>query len=113
MIVLQESTDVQTINFIPRQFTLGNSYNITIVNESTNTEVYNQDTTGISSTLYYNSYSDTFNLKEDVFYNIEIKNTDIIFRDKIFCTNQIDLPEYSINDGQYISNQTDNEFITL
>jgi len=113
MIVLQESASVQTIKFIPRQFTIGNSYNITIVNESTNVEVYNQDTTGISSELYYNLYSDIFNLKEDVFYNIEIKDAKVIFKDKIFCTNQTNLPEYSINNGEYVSNQTDNEFITF
>ena len=113
MIILKESSLLQTIKFIPREFTSGNSYNITIVNESTNSEVYNQDTTEISEGLYYNEYSDIFNLKQDVFYSIKIKDTDIVFKDKIFCTNQTNLPEYSINDGEYVSNETDNEFITF
>jgi hypothetical protein len=113
MIVLQESSSAQTIKFIPRQFTLGGTYNVKIINESTNTEVYNQDTTSIAEALYYNSYSGIFNLKHDVFYTIEITGASIVYRDKIFCTNETDLPQYSVNTGEYISNDTDNEFITF
>ena len=36
-----------------------------------------------------------------------------IFKDKIFCTNQTDLPQYTINSGEYITNASDNEFITV
>lgn len=113
MIVLQESSSAQTIKFIPREFTSGSTYNIKIVNESTNAEVYNQDTTGITETLYYNLYSDIFNLKQDVFYMLEIAGSSVVYKDKIFCTNQTNLPQYSINTGEYISNNTDNEFITF
>jgi len=114
MIVLQESASAQNIDFIPRTFTSGNTYNVTIVNETTNTEVHNVDTTSITENLYYNRYNATFNLKQDVTYNLTIKSgSDVIFKDKIYCTNQTDLPAYTVNQSEYIFNDTDNEFITL
>jgi len=114
MIVLQESASAQNIDFIPRTFTSGNTYNVTIVNETTNTEVHNVDTTSITENLYYNRYNATFNLKQDVTYNLTIKSgSDVIFKDKIYCTNQTDLPAYTVNESEYIFNDTDNEFITL
>ena len=114
MIVLQESASAQNIDFIPRSFTSGNTYNVTIVNETTNTEVHNVDTTSITQNLYYNRYNATFNLKQDVTYNLTIKSgSDVIFKDKIYCTNQTDLPAYTVNQSEYIFNDTDNEFITL
>ena len=54
MIVLQESASAQNLDFIPRSFTSGNTYNVTIVNEQTNTEIYNQDVDTITENLYYN-----------------------------------------------------------
>ena len=114
MIVLQESASAQNIDFIPRTFTSGNTYNVTIVNETTNTEVDNVNTTSITENLYYNRYNATFNLKQDVTYNLTIKSgSDVIFKDKIYCTNQTDLPAYTVNESEYIFNDTDNEFITL
>ena len=114
MIVLEESTVAQTINLIPRKFTSGNSYNVTIINESTNKEVYNVDTTAIAEQLYYNTYTAIFDLKQDVSYVLTIKEgTDVIHKDKVFCTNQADLTDYSVNSGAFISNDTDNEFITF
>jgi len=114
MIVLQESASAQNIDFIPRTFTSGNTYNVTIVNETTNTEVHNVDTTSITENLYYNRYNATFNLKQDVTYNLTIKSgSDVIFKDKIYCTNQTDLPAYTVNESEYIFNDTNNEFITL
>lgn len=114
MIVLQESVTAQNINFIPRSYTSGNTYNVSIINETTNAEVYNEDTTEITEILYYNQYNDIFTLKEDTTYNLIIKEgTDVIFKDKIFCTNQTNLPEYTVNENEYITNDTDNEFITL
>lgn len=73
MIVLEESASAQTINLIPRKFTSGTSYNVTIVNETTNTEVYNVDTTSIAEQLYYNTYSAIFPVKEDISYVLTIK----------------------------------------
>ena len=51
MIVLEESASEQTINLIPRKFTSGNTYNVTVINETTNTEVHNVDTTAIAEKI--------------------------------------------------------------
>lgn len=114
MIVLEESASAQTINLIPRKFVSGDSYNVTIINESTNKEVYNVDTTAITEHLYHNTYSAIFPVKQDITYTLTIKDgSEVIYKDKIFCTNQADLTDYSINSGAYIANDTDNEFITF
>ena len=114
MIVLQQSASAQNIDFIPRTYTSGNTYNVTIVNETTNTEVHNVDTTSITENLYYNRYNAVFTLSQDVTYNLTIKSgSDVIFKDKIYCTNQTNLPAYTVNQNEYIYNDTDNEFITL
>ena len=55
-----------------------------------------------------------FPVKEDITYTLTIKDgLEVIYKDKIFCTNQADLTDYTINSGAFISNDTDNEFITL
>ena len=113
MIVLEESASAQTINFIPRQFVSGDSYNVTIINETTNTEVYNQDTTEITEHLYHNQFSAVFPVKQDITYTITVTGSEVVYKDKIFCTNQADVTSYSVNEGAYIFNDTDNEFITL
>ena len=111
MTIIEESALAQTIKFIPRKFTLGNSYNISIVNESTNTEVYNQDTTEIAELLYYNTYTAVFPVKQDIYYMLTIKDgTEVIFKDKVFSTNQA-VANYTVNNNEYISNDTQNEFI--
>ena len=113
MIVLQQSASAQNIDFIPRTYTSGNTYNVTIVNETTNTEVHNVDTTSITENLYYNRYNAVFTLSQDVTYNLTIKSgSDVIFKDKIYCTNQTNLPAYTVNQNEFY-NDTDNEFITL
>ena len=115
MIVLLESNNAQNINFIPREYISGASYTINIVDETKNKNVYSQATTAISKNLYYNKYSAAFtNLKQGVYYMLTIlSGTIVIFKDKIYCTNQTNLPEYTINSGQYTPNNTTNEFITI
>ena len=85
--------------------------NLKILNESTNKQIYSQATTGITQELYYNRYSAVFPVKQDIFYILTIlSGTDVIFKDKIFCTNQV-VADYTVNNGEYVSNDTDNEFI--
>ena len=97
----------QTLRFIPR----GNTFNsVKITDEQTNVTT---EITGyvISDFGYYVQLRGVFNLKENHFYTIEIKNnSDIIFRDKIFCTDQ-STSSFSVNNAQYTSNTTTNEFI--
>lgn len=68
----------------------------------------NADSTGT-----YLSVTDTVSLKEGNFYSLEVKNgSDVIYKDKIFCTNQT-VSSYSVNNGQYTSNTSNNDFIIL
>ena len=113
MIVLQESASAQNLDFIPRSFTSGNTYNVTIVNEQTNTEVYNQDVDTITENLYYNRLNAIFDVKQDNFYMVTVKSgIDVIFKDKVFCTNQA-ITDFTVNDSQYTEQDTTNEFIFL
>lgn len=115
MIVLQETGSAQNIDFIPRQFTANASYTFNIVDETQNKNVYSQATTSVSQNLYYNRYNAVFTtLKQGVYYMLTIlSGTEVIFKDKIYCTNQTDLPQYTINSGEYVSNASTNEFITI
>tara|TARA_B110000285_G_scaffold203670_1_gene239958 strand:+ start:3096 stop:3443 length:348 start_codon:yes stop_codon:yes gene_type:complete len=115
MVILQESASAQTIKFIPRQWVSGGSYTVNIVDETQNKNVYTQVTTSISEDKYFNSYSDTFStLKQGIYYMMTIlSGTSVIFMDKIYCTNQNNLPQYTINQGEYTEHNTENEFITI
>ncbi len=113
MTILQESASAQNLDFIPRSFTSGNTYNVTIVNEQTNTEIYNQDVTSISENLYYNRLNAIFGVKQDNFYMVTVKSgTNVVFKDKIFCTNQT-IADYTINNSQYTEQSSTNEFIFI
>lgn len=113
MIVLQKSDSNQTFSFIPRSYTSGTTYTIVITNEVTNTEVYNDTATSFTAVDYYYQFTDTFTLVEDTTYTLEIKDgSSVIYRDKIFCTNQT-VSSYSVNNGEYTTHSQDNEFIVL
>ena len=113
MIILEESASSQTFSFIPRSYTSGVTYTIKITNETTNKEVYDSTATSFTEVDYYYEYSDVFTLKEDTYYTIEITaSNEVIFRDKIFCTNQT-ISTYSINNNAYTVNSDDNEFILI
>ena len=115
MIILKETNNNQNVDFIPRQFTQGASYTFNIVDETKNKNVYSQATTSVSQSLYYNRYTDSFTaLKQGIYYMLTVlSGTEVIFKDKIYCTNQTNLPQYTINSGEYVSNVTTNEFITI
>lgn len=113
MIVLQTSDSDQTFSFIPRSYVSGTTYTIKIKNESTNTEVFSDTATTFAEVGYYYQYTDTFSLVEDTMYTLEIKaGSELIFRDKIFCTNQ-SVSSYSVNNNEYTEQSQDNEFIFL
>jgi hypothetical protein len=106
MIVLTTDTNPQTFVFIPR----GNFDNVEITDEQTNKTVLIENWT-FTPGDYYSTLEAEFNLVENHFYNLVIKkNGEIRYRDKIFCTNQ-SLVTFSVNNGQYVSNSTTNEFI--
>ena len=64
---------------------------------------------------YYSDIEEVFNLIEGRFYTIELSNSSnnhVVFKGKIFCTNQ-DTDSYSINSGEYIQHESDNEFVII
>jgi hypothetical protein len=106
MIILREKEEAQSLKFIPRKY---KATTIVLVDEMTN------ESTTISSDFYIDGYylytTTTFDLKEGNFYTLTIKNdNDVVYKDKIFCTNQV-IANFSINDGEYVANQTTNDFI--
>jgi predicted nucleic acid-binding protein len=107
MIILQEVGTPQSFSFIPRQDTY-NTLQITDEQTGVTTNV-NISTNVIGQ--YYNTITATFSLKENHYYTLTLKqNTDVVFKDKVFCTNQ-SIPTFSVNNGQYIVNTSNNDFI--
>jgi hypothetical protein len=105
MIILKEQSTAQSIAFIPREY---NATTIVLRNETTNEETSITATFVLSS--YYLTTTTIFNLKQNTFYNLTIKNNDVIvYKDKVFCTNQTN-NTFTINQNQYVSNVTNNEF---
>lgn len=106
MIILKEQAEAQSLKFIPREY---KATVIVLVNEMTN------ESTTINSDFYIDGYylftTTTFDLKEGNFYTLSVlNNTDIVYKDKIFCTNQV-ISNFTINDGEYVANQSNNDFI--
>jgi hypothetical protein len=108
MIVLTPSTAVQTFRCIPR----GNQIDpiLELTDEQTNV------TTQIAiQTMVFGDYVSVFTafftLVEGHFYNIVLLDgIDVVFKDRVFCTAQ-PLVTFSVNNNQYVSNTTTNEFI--
>ena len=106
MIVLTTSVSAQTFSFIPRDIPTS----MVITDDQTNTPV----TVAITSQTqggYVNTLTASFALEEGHFYDLVLyKNTDIVYKDRIFCTDQ-NIVSFSVNNGQYTSNTTSNTFI--
>lgn len=107
VILTTENVTNQILRFIPRSRIFDS---VKITDEQTNvTTIINSYT--FEAGDYWCSLSAVFNLKENHFYTIEIKNENtIVFRDKIFCTDQ-STSSFSVNNAQYTSNNTTNTFI--
>jgi hypothetical protein len=106
MIILKEQETAQTFSFIPREL-------------KATTIVLRNETTGVETTIaaefflsdYYLTTTTIFDLKENTFYNLTIKNgNNIVYKDKVFCTNQ-ETSTYTVNQNQYVANTTNNEFV--
>lgn len=133
MIVLKTTTAAQTYSVIPREFTT--DAEICIRDESTNETIcvlttgqfwntnnfewqlanYDwEDEAGIVITNDIMYITMNLNLIEGRFYDLKVSNLsgDVIFRDKIFCTDQTIDQEtnnyYDINQGLYIENTSGN-----
>lgn len=117
---LLPTTDAQTIKIIPRVYST--SVTLKLRDDSTNTSI-----TIIPSAFKVGNYielSNVYDLKEGRFYDLKIYNgqgavteSDIIYRDKIFCTsqstNQSNNEYYTVNKDEYKSKSGNNDFIIL
>jgi hypothetical protein len=106
MIVLTTSTSAQTFSFIPRD----TPTSMVLTDDQTNVPV----TVTIDSQTsgnYVNTITADFDLIEGHFYDLVLyKNSDIVYKDRIFCTDQ-NIVSFSVNNGEYTSNTTSNTFI--
>lgn len=107
MVILQEVGTAQSFSFIPRS----DSYNTLQITDEQTGLTTNVTITSSVVGQYYHTITATFSLKENHYYTLTLKqNTDIVYKDKVFCTNQ-SIPTFSVNNGQYIVNTSNNDFI--
>jgi hypothetical protein len=110
----------QIIYIIPRIY--ATSVTVTLRDDSSN-DIKTLLLTGVKNANYIKLTS-VFELKEGRFYDLKVYNgqgavsvSDIIYRDKIFCTaqstNQLNNEEYSVNKDTYIEKSGNNDFIIL
>ena len=103
------------INFIPRETIDGAKvYKLVIKSEGQNKIILTDEAATFVQLDYFYTYSTTQALIENNYYTITITNTTdniIIFKDKMYCSNQT-LSDYQISNGVYIEQSTgDNQFI--
>ena len=119
MIVLTTSASAQTFKVIPRNYTL-TAFTMSIRDDSTNVTVtYN--ITGVTTSGNYRTFQNTFSpvLVSNHFYDMTLSSgTDVIFKDRIFCTdqtiNQVDNDYYNLNEGQFTTDDSyNNEYIVV
>ena len=106
MIILKEQEAAQVLKFIPRNY---GADTIVLRNETTN-EI---QTISASFSLdkYYLTTTTAFDLKENTFYNLTIKNgAEVVYKDRVFCTNQ-NIINYTVNKDEYVAHATNNDFI--
>lgn len=107
MIILTTDTNPQSFVFIPRIHTF--DY-VGITDEQTGVTV---EISNYTHTVgdYYDTLEAEFNLVENHFYDLVVVNgAVVVYKDRIFCTNQ-NVNTFTVNNGQYVSNSTTNEFI--
>jgi len=103
------STTGGTINFIPREdISSSKTYTLKITSENKNKVILTDSNASIGSNSFYSTYVTSQALIEGSFYMIEIQNTTddkLIFRDKVFCTNQAS-STYEMTSGVYTQHNT-------
>lgn len=113
MIVLTPSVGNQTFSCIPRN----NTFNVMELTDEQTNEVFPISIVSTTTGNYVNTITAQFNvvnieLIEGHTYTLELKDmlNNIIFKDKVFCTAQ-PIVTFSVNNNQYVSNTTTNDFI--
>lgn len=107
MIVLQELATAQEFRIIPRELS---ATSMVITNELTDVST----TYAITPTIdrYYLVINKIVNLQQNNFYTLSVlNNTDVVYKGKIFCTNQT-IPTYTPNNNEYTTYPSNNDYIT-
>tara|TARA_R110000744_G_scaffold31038_1_gene73239 strand:+ start:507 stop:872 length:366 start_codon:yes stop_codon:yes gene_type:complete len=121
MIILTTSLTTQQLSLIPRNYP--SAFTMDIRDDSTNITISYEITGAITLGNYLN-FSNIFNprLVENHFYDVElftdVNKTNSIYKDRIFCTDQIidqlNNDYYNLNDGQFTTyNGYDNTYIVI
>ena len=111
MKILTTSTDAQEMTIIPRSYPA--LIDIRLRDESTNTVTLIEDVSTTTDKGYL-IFSTAYSLSENVFYELTIlSGSDVIYKDKVFCTDQV-IANYTLNENEYITENTyDNDYILL
>lgn len=120
MIVFTTSTGNQNLYFIPRVY-LTSGVTLTLTDDITFDDATNTSATFTREGDFIKGEVSFSNLKEDRFYTLRfVRNSDseVLYKDKLFVTNQtieqVNGDLYSINDGEYIEQETsNNDYIVL
>ncbi len=116
MIILTTSATAQNLLIIPRTYI--SKFTMEIRDDSTNVSVDYAITTATLAGNYV-SFNNVFSPKlvENHFYDMTLYvGTNIIFKDRIFCTdqtiNQVNNDYYKLNEGQFTTDDSfNNEYI--
>lgn len=118
MIHLSTSATSQTLKIIPRSY--ASTINMILRDDSTNTSTtYSSISTTTDKNYLVIAQALSPVLVEGRFYDMTIKEgTTIIYKDKIFCTDQTVNQEnndyYSVNSGEYTTEDSyDNDYIII
>jgi len=108
MIVLKEQGASQEFKIIPRELV---ATTMNILDEAQGTDVDILITPSVDR--YYLVIDAIVTLIQDRHYILKVFNGSVeVYRDRIFCTNQV-VPDYSVNDGEYKENPSNNDFIII
>jgi len=118
MIHLSTSASSQTLKIIPRSY--ASTINMILRDDSTNTSTtYSSISTSTDKNYLVIAQALSPILVEGRFYDMTVKEgADIIYKDKIFCTDQTVDQEnndyYSVNSGEYTTEDSyDNDYIII
>ena len=110
MIVLKDSTYTQNFKFMPRSC---NITSMVFLDELTNVE-HEIENPLLVVEKYWMQFQEDLSFEfliDGRTYALTCFNgTDVVYRDKVMCTNQT-ISTYTINNGVYVANATTNEFI--
>ena len=111
MNILTTSASSQNLVIIPRSFPA--SVVVKLTNESTNTT--QQQTRTPTSANGYMTIAAAWTLEEANFYLFEVfSGSSLIYRGRVFCTNQTNFEKYTVNSGVYTQETAgDNTFVII